>query len=98
MFGPKVFRVVVFRQLILNTHPRKDFIEVYIELLGTKSTSTKVGGKLRPPLRDYLVPLFIVFRVVVFRWRILNTRCVERILKNIKNPLGKSSFLGSRWR
>ena len=57
MFGPKVFRVVVFRQLILNTHPRKDFIEVYIELLGTKSTSTKLECKL-PPLRDYLVPLF----------------------------------------
>ena len=36
------------------------------------------------PLRDYLVPLFKVFRVVVFRWLILNTRSVERIPKIIK--------------
>merc|ERR1712026_478708 len=46
-------------------------------------------GKTPYPLRDYLVPLFKVFRVVVFRWLILNTRSVERIPKSIKSPLGK---------
>ena len=50
------------------------------------------------PLRGYLVPLlkvFKVFRVVVLRWLILNTRSVERIPKNIKNRLGKLYFQDS---
>ena len=76
------------------------------ELLGTTSiwwfgTKLPFGDRCPQtpyPLRDYLVPLFKVFRVVVFRWLILNTRSVERIPKNIKNLLRKLSFLGSRWR
>ena len=55
------------------------------------------GANSAPPFW-YLLPVLKVFRVVVFRWLILNTRSVERIPKHIKNPLGKLQFLGFQWR